>query len=409
MEDGLQQTSPSVFDSDAGHTFCSNEHPRGLLIPRLPLHTTKAELPVSDIIRHAQVVDRHTDFALTVDLAAARVKFPKLQLPELDPLWTTCTLSDLWKVPCANSPAASICQFSGKCSTRSTQNMTSRSGKAVSSSGRSAYGTGVAIRPHKLAREETIPIRSNGKRSLAAGDRKIRIWVQLPEGKLGFWVDPDLPVGPSSPAEAKNLFERYWGVNAELNGPYTCRSEDNGVTGGRITPVRALLSERSLCLHRNREAIATSTGMLSLSTVGENLTQMSPCASAAMISSTVEQKRQSNLKAMIEAATGLPIAQQLLVFGQAGKLDDNSKVLCDYGIGHGALIFLSKRRDQLPHSSRDCHKRRPRMVAPLEVQHPEKPILHPGGGAFRRARRLQRRAGKDVLEVVPTWKTHTDS
>jgi hypothetical protein len=406
MEDGLQQTTPSGLDSDSVHTFCSNEHPRGLLIPRLPIHNTKAERPVSDITVHTQAVDRHIDFALTVDLAATSVKFAKFQLPELDPLWTTCTLNDLWKVPCASSPTASICQFSGKLSSRSTRNMTSRTGKAVSSSGHSAYCTGVAIRPYKLAREETIPVRSNGKRSLAASDRKIRIWVQLPEGKLGIWVDPDLPVGPSSPAEPKDLFERYWGVNAELNGPYTCRSEG---TGGRITPVRALLSARSLCLHRNREAIATSTGVLSLSTSGENLTQMSPCTSAAMISTMVEHERQSNLKAMIEAATGLPIAQQLLVFGLTGKLDDNSKVLCDYGIGHGALLLLSKRRDHLPRSSRDCHKRRPRMVPPLEVQHPEKSILNPGGGAFRRARRFQRSVGKDVLEVVPNWKTHTDS
>merc|ERR1719162_2614173 len=51
----------------------------------------------------------------------------------------------------------------------------------------------------------------------------------------------------------------------------------------------------------------------------------------------------STLKGLIEAATGIPASQQKIVFGRIGPLDDDAKALCDYDVGHGALLYLSVR------------------------------------------------------------------
>lgn len=55
------------------------------------------------------------------------------------------------------------------------------------------------------------------------------------------------------------------------------------------------------------------------------------------------QESTESLKGVIENATGIPTAQQKLVYGRSGLLEQEGRALCDYDIGHGALIYLSIR------------------------------------------------------------------
>lgn len=51
----------------------------------------------------------------------------------------------------------------------------------------------------------------------------------------------------------------------------------------------------------------------------------------------------ASLKELVEQATGVPVAEQKIVFGGVGSLDNHRRCLCDYGVGQGALLLLSIR------------------------------------------------------------------
>jgi len=193
-------------------------------------------------------------------------------------------------------------------------------GMATSStqSTRLSRSCGVAVRHGNLPRQDTIPCRITGKRFNCAQDSRIRIFVKLPgNGRVALWVSPSTPVGP---------------IIRKRSNPYERFPEDRpSDTNGRLTPLRSLLTEQMGPMTDEFDSTV-------LSWLPEEGTKGSFLRSTSY-SSTLQPE--DSLKGLLEAATGVPVAEQKLVFGRVGALDDDERFICEYDVGHGALIYLS--------------------------------------------------------------------
>eukprot|EP00930_Biecheleria_cincta_P015843 TRINITY_DN13075_c0_g1_i1.p1 TRINITY_DN13075_c0_g1~~TRINITY_DN13075_c0_g1_i1.p1 ORF type:complete len:492 (-),score=72.51 TRINITY_DN13075_c0_g1_i1:21-1496(-) len=242
--------------------------------------------------------------------------------------------------------------------------------------------SGVAIWPGRLPRQDAIPVRVTGRRTLAAPDERIRIFVRVPKGRLAFWVPPDIPVGPAAHAETEI-------------------KDDTG----RLTPFRALLTKKGNGLYmEGAEGIGASTAVLSDVT---SLPQMSPIGSTAKLEQASHVE--SSLKDLVEAVTGIPAQEQKLA-GPYGPLDKPSKILCDLDIGHGALLFLSLRKD---YKSRSLERRHRKHGSSPRKQNAYADILQ-SVKIFDKARKFMKREigskmGKEFVEVLPDWQRAGES
>lgn len=106
---------------------------------------------------------------------------------------------------------------------------------------------------------------------------------------------------------------------------------------GRLSPVRELIRQRKV---NENNLLDTQVGVWDVDeedvgpatlAIRENLPPPGP------------PEPTESLKGVIEQATGIPAAQQKLVYGRSGPLEQDGKALCDYDIGHGALVYLSIR------------------------------------------------------------------
>lgn len=357
------------------------------------METSGATELLSAELRREPVLDRHDMFASTVPLAGARVGVQRTPLPPLRTLLpsssvvqsqASITLSqDVSCTWCSSSPSAGVAS------------------RATARSGRSC---GVPIRLDAIPRGETLPDRNSGKRSHCAGDRLIRIFVRLPgNGRLALWVDPDLPVGPM-PRPPLDAFTRTWGEDAELRGPYSSR---RSAEDGRRSPLRELLARRGsvgnglgiggpglpplglASLAAGLGSGAQSAGPASQNSVGELL----PSAGCSAVCAAPE----SSLKGLLEVSTGVPVARQRVVFGTMGPLDDDAKLLCDYNVGHGALLHLSLRTEQREKKGPDF------LASPLLAQVRGTDAIRTRLGQYAR-NRAGKKWGREIDNVLPDWK-----
>jgi hypothetical protein len=190
------------------------------------------------------------------------------------------------------------------------------------------------------------------------------------------WVEPDMRVGPVSTSNG-DLFTDFWGHDAELRGHYGGRSkrkEDDG----RLTPLRGLialqadssvvpeddalkppwmLSDVMGQLLKSMPGLAENLAESAQEKVNLAIPQSEPDNRAAFQGMSVSSSKpwstsQSNkpwlrsesVKEILEAVTGQPPERQKLVCGVSGTLFDDSKTLCEYDIGHGALLLFSLKR-----------------------------------------------------------------
>jgi len=277
-------------------------------------------------------------------------------------------------------------------STRSLRTASSRSppqsgvswsAASSNATGRSGRSCGVEVRPWALPRQDTIPDPRTGRRMIGAPDPQIRIFLRLPgKGRLALWVDPDLPIGPE--AGPHDLFTELFGEDAEIRGPYARKPSS---ADGRLTPVRALLARR-----QQGGLAGVGAGHPSSSTL---MSEDPPRGSSAR--SSAGHGGPASLKALVEAATGVPIARQKLVFGRVGPLDDHSRALCDYNIGHGALLYFSARPEP------STKKGQSFLASPKLADMQEPGFILDRMGKFMTGQGRSNR-GKDVVECLPDWR-----
>jgi len=250
--------------------------------------------------------------------------------------------------------------LSGTVAKMSTPSITSMGTWAPSppSTARSAKsGCGVPVRPWQLPRQDCIPTRNTGKRSAAARDRQIRLFVRMPgfHGRCAIWVTPDTPVGPPV-FHDKTRFTDIWGEDAEMRGPYGNKA---AVDARPTTPVRALALKRWSKESDGRQEVSAQSarsppssrpvtqGTLGGVSVAEASTTIGSTnqfwSMTGLSSSASSSPHPESLKGLLEQCTGVPCRRQLLVAasGTGGPLLDDDRCLCDYDIGHGALLFLT--------------------------------------------------------------------
>lgn len=165
---------------------------------------------------------------------------------------------------------------------------------------------GVPVRLGRLARQDGIPCAVTGRRAGHGGhgDDAVRIFIRLPGGsRFALWVSPELPVGPMVAPPSEMLFSQ---------------------------PVRATSPVRGLLAQQAEQAGSSFDFESSL---GDMLSGQSE-ASALLT-------EHGSLKDLIEAATGIPAQSQKLVVGQRGKVEEPTRPLHLYDIGHGALLHLT--------------------------------------------------------------------
>lgn len=174
--------------------------------------------------------------------------------------------------------------------------------------------SGVPIRPWLLPRDDPVPCRNTGKRVLCTQDEMIRIFIRMPGkgGRIAVMVHPNWPVCPPSGADASE-------------------------SDGRLSPVRELMRQRK----ENESSMLDS--QVGVWDVDDEDVGPATLAIRENLPLPVASEPTESLKGVIERATGIPAVQQKLVFGRSGPLEQEGRTLCDYDIGHGALLYLSIR------------------------------------------------------------------
>jgi hypothetical protein len=195
------------------------------------------------------------------------------------------------------------------------------------------------------------------------------------------WVEPDLRIGPVL-TKTRDLFSDFWGHDAELRGPYGGRDGREEVEG-RLTPLRGLMA-----LQANSQSDENPVAI--------------PESQIMMVNSQTQSTgidkpwyHCESLKELLEAVTGQPPERQKLVCGVAGHLDDDSKTLCQYDIGHGALVLFSLKRK--PGDTRDADVQSLRNIKE-RVESFER--CAPGRNEWMNTRDCS-------IEYHPDWENHT--
>lgn len=339
------------------------------------------------------VLDRHDDFASTVPLAATRVG-----VRQRIPLGG----QQAWPFGHGSPSLVASLQESSQRSYGPALSSTARASSWSShASLRSVRSCGVPIRPELLPRQDPVPVRNTGRRSLAAPDELIRIFFRLPgEGRIALWVPPDIQVGPHRQG-VQDCFTEYWGEDAEALGPLAQRQCPEQ---GRLTPVRALLAKQSRSLfschlggsddHDGAEATHQSSAATLPAATEDTSKVLSASSSRLHLSPGLEKE---TLKGLLEAATGVPVARQKLVFGLAGQLDVDSKALCEYNIGHGATILMSVKPEKAK------GRKEPQFLASPKLASLQEP-----GFILDRVSKFVKgkvgpKKGQDLVEVLPDW------
>ncbi|CAJ1338313.1 unnamed protein product, partial [Effrenium voratum] len=343
-------------------------------------------------------LDRHQDFVSTVSLAADRFSVNRrdhwssgLWSEQSTELSNATSLQDSTLLGVTRLPDLSANRTHRFTSATTRTSTTARSLLPSSSrvslhskrSGRKAGAWGVRIREDTLPRQDPVPVRLSGRRHVAAPDEKVQVWVRVPKGKLAFWVPPNLRLGPPEAA----------GESCEAPG--------------RLTPFRSLLTHgkaepldfagSAVSLVPNAQEHVQSTAKLS-----EITSQMSPCPSSSFLNHGAE----NSFKGLIEAATGIPVAQQKLFYGPTGLLEDNSKALYQYEIGQGCMVHLTTRRD--PEKVAKFHQDRKGRRKSQKEAGIENPQHLLDGRIFDRIRKFMKtkvgsKMGKDLVMIVPDW------
>eukprot|EP00929_Paragymnodinium_shiwhaense_P073949 TRINITY_DN37807_c0_g1_i1.p1 TRINITY_DN37807_c0_g1~~TRINITY_DN37807_c0_g1_i1.p1 ORF type:complete len:567 (+),score=94.03 TRINITY_DN37807_c0_g1_i1:189-1889(+) len=400
----------------------------GIVTPRLSRQATVSRQPTTTMQPEPVAVDRHELFIFTVQSAGEKFQVRPPPRHAVPPLggggssmlastsgpgpwsarehtisgWDSQTIGGQTWSPRSNSTRGELVNASWAFS------------QSCSSSPR-VKSYGVAVRPELLPRQDCIPDRLSGRRSHTAEDRTIRIFILLPgkQGRVAAWVPPDLRVGPLVHSEQRSRFTDVWGADAEargyLAGKSTKRSGDaagpeaemrwfESEEGQRpLTPVRRLLSQQA----RSREgAVGTMEAMEDSRTLDQLLSVQSTTdlSKAPGGNWTADVFRTlGSLKGLLEAATGIPASRQKLVVGKTGALTDDSKALCQYGVGHGALLILSER----------VLRGKPKEVKHLAGPGLKKSMVKQNDIMMNLAKFLSVKvgnvSGKDLIEVMPAW------
>lgn len=348
---------------------------------------------MSDAPEEDLPIDRHHDFVSTVSLAGDRFRVgrPDMSVTNspLSEFFSTSQMSQdkspgSTHLPDLTSRRTFMASTSSteRCQRSTSSRFTTKRSPLARRQGKS---WGVRIRQHNLPRQDPIPVRLSGRRHGAAQDDRIQVWVRVPKGKVAFWVPPNLPLGPTA---------------AKVD--QTC---------GRATPLRSLLTQKmSQEQERTMNSMSEKDHVQSTAKFSEfaisQTTQMSPCASSTF---TLASDIESNFKSLIEAATGVPVAQQKLFFGPWGILEDNRKAVFQYEIGQGAMVHLSTRRD--PELVAQFYQeagrtKRPKGKAYHGLENPRHLLDQ---RIFDRIRtfmntKVGSKMGKDLVMIVPDWK-----
>jgi len=97
----------------------------------------------------------------------------------------------------------------------------------------------------------------------------------------------------------------------------------------------------------------------------------------------------------------VPVAQQKIVFGGVGSLDDHSRCLCDYGVGQGALLLLSIRPKGRSARVSESFLASPRLAKkhePLQIMNNVAKFKKNNSGDSQ---------SKTVVECLPDWRRAT--
>jgi len=258
----------------------------------------------------------------------------------------------------------------------------------------------VPVRPWMLPRQDAVPDRSSGKRSICAPDRRIRIFIRCAGkgGRFALWVHPDIPVGPPPPGP-RNRFTDIWGEDADERGPCAGRAAS---ADGRMTPFRKLLAERDEQRQRHELGEDTEEDMDGFQIAGgpseDPTSTWTFGASTFGYGSTfaTEAGAEGSLKEMIEAITGVPVPRQKLTCGRVGRLDDHTRVLCEYDIGHGALLFLSVRPERGEKSQQQF------LASPARVREQASAFSFDAVNTFLDKKGGSKK-GSDLVESLPDW------
>lgn len=390
----------------------------GVHIPPLRLHevafssplptASYSPLPAKD---EDVFVDSHNEWAMVKEARATRRKQILLENPAMQHALTDRPVMPPLRLPPAPVGITGATSFGATSALPSIPFLQAGSTKMSSTSSVWASGVspfrirgrkrGVAIRLAKLAREETIPDIATGKRSRAARDLLIRVYLRVPgHCRIAFWVPQDFQVGPT-PNPPRNRFTDYWGLDAEAKGPFSARPASPSTRAGRLTPVRALMAQQDgaglwppFTKSTDTRAGRKSIGVASIGDLSK--------AATSRTSTTTRSFRNQyfgNLKALIEASTGVPVERQKLVYGLTGVLRDDAKTLPDYDIGHGSLLLLSV----MPASHQKNKKDIKYLSGPKLAQEASKGHIMARITEFIQAR-LKSNKGYDLVEILPDWK-----
>lgn len=211
-----------------------------------------------------------------------------------------------------------------------------------------------------------------------------------------------MAVGPS-PRVARDRFTDVWGLDAEVRGPLaaTARPTDRL---RELMATREGSSAGGLGQEGTTNAISTATLCSEWGADATDLMQVSPMSPSATSSSFLGASSvgaETTLKGLVEAATGVAASRQKIVFGRIGPLDDDAKALCDYDVGHGALLYLSVR----PALNSKNKKTLEHLASPRLASSQEPGIILERIGKFVNGK-VGSKKGKDLvrLEVLPDWK-----
>mmetsp|Transcript_15768 Transcript_15768/g.34608 ORF Transcript_15768/g.34608 Transcript_15768/m.34608 type:complete len:517 (-) Transcript_15768:104-1654(-) len=156
-------------------------------------------------------------------------------------------------------------------------------------------------------------------------------------------VHPRARVGPVPHREDENKcpFKRLWGLEEESKGVLLMGSSMESEPDAGSAPSR-------MSLPKPNHFPKFESKLLDILTPEEQ--RLLAEAKANPSSSASPRDRASkSLKELVEAATGVPVKDQKLVFNQRGPLDDHSRRLDEVGIVHGAQLRLTVKTGSLLH------------------------------------------------------------
>lgn len=336
------------------------------------------------------IIDRHDLFASTVRLACDRV--PAGRRPFED--WTSpdiATLRNSKNESCSSRLGSARAHPAGTAPTAWRKPFSARNHRDhdwtasttslgisrtdISNGSMGSYG--VPIRHWRLPRQDAIPCRITGRRAGHGGDDCIRIFVRLPGGgRFGLWVPPHIPVGPLQPVSFHAL------ISDELARP---AAEGTG----RLTPVKALLTQRLY----GTDGIDT---LMETEGIVEHSATFSGLRSESIESSVVC----NSLKGLIEAVSGVPADKQRLVVGCRGPLEDVTRPIHKYDIGHGATLFLSIKNHGTRQDVRFLSS--PALKKEFDAHHADSIYAHMEEFAKSKIM-IGGREAKDIVELLPEW------